>query len=152
MACGIALRLIVDSVEKKAYILGETNTSQIVEFNQPAVVRCLAGGYPKPHVTWWRGTDMLPLKSTRFTLDRDFSIEFNRIELSDLGTYICQAYSGQGRPVSKYVTLKAFGPVYPNTAEQEQYMKYVIDAPQLLPTTPTYLPTPYRDLSPIGKK
>lgn len=148
----LCFRLIVDPVKIPAYILGETNSSQIVEFNQPAVIRCLAGGHPKPDVTWWRGYDMLPLISTRFTLDQEYSIHFNQIELSDLGTYICQAYSGQGRPVSKYVTLNAFGPVYPNTTEQEQYLKYIIDAPPLHPTSPPYLPTPHRDLSPIGKK
>lgn len=135
----------------KTYILGDANTTKIVEFNQPATVRCMAGGYPKPIVSWWRGTDMLPLKSTRFEVNRDYSLVFNSIELSDLGLYICQAYSGQGKPVSVHITLKAIGPVHANTTEDEQYLKYVIDAQPLQPVYPPYRPPPPTETYPIGK-
>lgn len=101
--------------------------------------------------SWWRGTDILPLKSTRFEVNRDYSLVFNAIELSDLGPYICQAYSGLGKPVSMYVTLKAIGPVYANTPEDEPYIKYIIDAPPLQPTETFYRSTPPVDLTPVGK-
>lgn len=144
-------RLITDPVPSKAYILGETNSSKVVEFNRPAMIRCMAGGYPKPSVTWWRGTEMLPLNSTRFEVNRDYSLVFNSIALTDLGPYICQAYSGQGRPVSMYVTLMAIGSVQAETPEDEQYLQYVIPAPQLQPQHHDYRPTPPVDIEPSGK-
>lgn len=115
-----------------------------MDFNQPAEIRCLAGGYPKPSVTWWRNTDILPLKSTRFEVNRDYSLVFNNVELRDLGNYICQAYSGQGRPVSMYVTLMAIdnGAVRAEHPEDEPYLQYVVAAPQLPPTHNNYPPTP----------
>lgn len=135
----------------KAYILGDTNSSKIVELNEPATIRCLAGGYPKPSVTWWRGTDILPLKSTRFEVNRDYSLVFKGIKLSDLGPYICQAYSGQGRPVSMYITLRAIGPVRAETPEDEQYLQFVIDAQPFQPTPHYYRPTPPVEQEPLGK-
>lgn len=132
--------------------MGNTNSSKVVEINQPATIRCLAGGYPKPSITWWRGTDMLPLKSTRFEVNRDNSIEFNSVALSDLGPYICQAYSGQGRPVSMYVTLLAIGSVRAEVPEDEQYLQYMIPASPLQPTQSYYRPTPPVETEPIGKQ
>lgn len=137
-------RYKTDPVASKAYILGDTNSSKVVDFNQPAEIRCLAGGFPKPSVTWWRNTDILPLKSTRFEVNRDYSLVFNSIELRDLGNYICQAYSGQGRPVSMYVTLMAIdnGAVRAEHPEDEPYLQYVVPAPRLPPTHNNYPPTP----------
>lgn len=114
----------------------------------------MAGGFPKPTVTWWRGTDILPLKSTRFEVNRDYSLVFNDIALSDLGPYICQAYSGQGRPVSMYVTLMSIGSVRAETPEDEQYLQYVVPAPPLQPSDPHYYrPTqpPQVEVEPSGK-
>lgn len=96
---------------------------------------------------------MLPLKSTRFEVNREFSLVFESIGLSDLGPYVCQAYSGVGKPVSMYVTLNAIGPAYPTSEEDEQYLRYVLDAPQIpqqnIPIS--YIPTPAVDLTPLGK-
>lgn len=139
----------------KAYILGDTNSSKIVELNQPAQIRCLAGGFPKPSITWWRGTNMLPLKSTRFEVNRDNSIDFNSVALSDLGPYICQAYSGQGKPVSMYVTLLAIGPANAETPEDEPYLQYIVPSPPLEQTPHYYRPTPPppppQESEPVGK-
>lgn len=120
---------LVDPVDTKAYILGDANTTQLVNLGQPATVRCLAGGHPKPFVSWWKGTDLLPFKTTRFEVTKDFSLVFYNVELSDLGPYICQAWSGAGKPVSKYVTLNAVGPVHPTNDNDRQYLKYIVDAP-----------------------
>lgn len=145
-------RFITDPSPSKAYILGETNSSKIVEFNRPAALRCLAGGYPKPSVTWWKDTNILPLKTTHFEVNRDYSLVFNSIRLSDLGPYICQAYSGQGRPVSMYVTLMAIGSVQAETPEDEKYLQYVIPAPPLQQTPNYYRPTPPPvEVEPSGK-
>lgn len=82
----------------------------------------------------WKDAQLLPLKSTRFEVNREYSLVFNNIELSDLGQYICQAYSGQGRPVSMYVTLMAFGPVQSQLPDDEPYLQYVVPARPLPPT------------------
>ncbi|XP_031639784.1 papilin-like [Contarinia nasturtii] len=145
---------IADPVQSNAYILGETNSSTIVELNRPATIRCLPGGYPKPHITWWKGRNMMPLKTSRFEVRSDHSIDFISIALSDLGPYICQAYSGEGRPVSKYVTLLAPGPVHADSPEDEQYLQYVVNATSLQPT-PNYPPRqtpPVETQEPIGKQ
>lgn len=127
----------------KAYIVGESNSTKIVRFNQSAIIRCLAGGYPKPYVSWWKGNDLLPLKSDRHEVNRDFSLLFNQVQLNDLGPYICHAYSGKGKPVSIYVTLKAYGPAYATHPNDEPYLKYVI-TPDELPSQPSTPRYPYR--------
>lgn len=99
----------------------------------------MAGGYPRPIVSWWRGTEILPLRSTRFEVNRDYSLVFNQIQLTDLGQYICQAYSGEGKPVSVSIVLKSIGPVHANDENEEQYLKYIIAAPPTLP--PLFYPT-----------
>lgn len=138
----------VEPVPGKAYILGETNSTKILTLAQPATVRCLAGGFPKPYVSWWRGKELLPLKAARFEVTRDYSLVFSHLDLSDLGPYICQAYSGEGKPVSMYVTLKAVGPVHVSNKEDEQYLKYLVAAPAV-PTTPKPNPNyPYRPVRP----
>lgn len=131
--------------------MGAPNTTKIVDLNQPAELRCLAGGYPKPMVSWWRGTELLALASPRFEINRDYSLLFQNIELSDLGTYTCQAYSRFGKPVSMHITLKAYGPVHANNSDDEQYLKYIIDAPSLQPEPyPPQRPSP--DIqAPTGK-
>lgn len=115
--------------------MGDANATAIVTLAQPATIRCLAGGYPRPHVTWWRGTEMLPLKSTHYEVNRDNSLVISTVELSDLGPYTCQAYSGYGKALSIYVTLKAYGPVQIQNPDDEKYLKYIIQ-PLLVTSTP----------------
>lgn len=78
---------------------------------------------------------MMSLSSRRHEINRDYSLVFQRLELSDLGPYVCQAYSGEGKPVSMSVTLKAVGPVHVRNPEDEQYLKYLVSQPEV-PTTP----------------
>lgn len=130
--------LFIDPTPGRAYILGDANSTQIVRLNEPATIRCLAGGYPKPYVSWWRDTDLLPLQTDYFEVHRDYSLVFNRILLSHLGPYICQAYSGQEKPVSKIVTLKAVAPLEPISDEDRPYLKYTI------PNEPVSTPRPYQ--------
>lgn len=131
-----------DPVPGRAYIVGETNSTKIVRLNQPATIRCLAGGYPKPYVTWWKGSDLLSFNSQHHEVNRDFSLILKKVELTDLGPYICHAYTGKGKPVSIYVTLKAYGPAYSTNPVDEPYMKYIV-TPDELPMTPTTPRYPY---------
>lgn len=121
-------------MEGSAYIVGDQNATVIAHLSQPAALRCPAGGYPKPFVTWWRGDKILPLKDDRFEITRDYSLVFSRVDLYDLGTYACQAYNAIGRPVTIAVTLKARGKVQPRTEEDYKYLQYLVTDPQ--PTNP----------------
>lgn len=112
-------------MDGSAYILGDSNTTVVSAIAQPATLRCLAGGYPKPFVTWWRGDKILPLKDEKVEITRDYSLLLNRIEISDLGPYVCQAYNSIGRPVSIQVTLKARGQVHAKTEDDKKYLQYV---------------------------
>lgn len=114
---------IVDRLSDSAYILGEPNSTQIVTLNQPALVRCLAGG-PNIHVSWWKGDTMIPYTGHRLEVHKDYSLSIRNIEISDLGTYLCQAYTGIGKPHSISVTLKAIGTV--QRPEDNRYSKYLI--------------------------
>ena len=116
---------------------------------QPATLRCLAGGQPKPTVYWWRGTNMLPYKSDRFEMTREFSLVFEKVELHDLGPYVCQAYNSIGKPVSIQITLKARGSVQIRSEEDRKFMQYIeSDLPKAPSTTPRQnISYPYRPTS-----
>lgn len=122
-------------MDGSAYILGDSNSTVVSIIGQPATLRCLAGGYPKPFVTWWRGDKILPLKDDKVEITRDYSLKLNRIDISDLGPYVCQAYNSIGRPVSIQVTLKARGPVHARTEDDRKYLQYVETEPFAPSTT-----------------
>lgn len=123
-------------MDGSAYILGDSNSTEVATISHPATLRCLAGGHPKPFVTWWRGDKILPLKDDRVEITRDYSLMLNRVELNDLGPYVCQAYNSIGRPVSIQVTLKARGPVHARSEDDRKYLQYVDSEPYTPPTTP----------------
>jgi Immunoglobulin domain len=125
----------IEPKQESAYIIGERNSTVIATLNQPAALRCMAGGYPKPTITWFHGSSLLSLKSDRSEVTRDFSLIFKRVSLSDLGEYTCHAYSGIGKPTSITITMKTVGPVSSQNPDDQQYLKYVIAAPQA-PTRP----------------
>lgn len=142
------IHVYVDPVEGESYIVGDNNATKIVTLGHRVIVRCLAGGHPKPYVSWWRGTDMVSLRSERHEVTPDNSLQFFQIGLTDLGPYTCQAYSGIGRPVSMYITLKAVGPVHISNPHDEQYLRYLVSAPEV-PTTPRPdIRYPYRPVRP----
>jgi len=121
----------------------------IVTLKQPAVLRCLAGGNPNPVVAWWRGNDMVPLKGPHFEVRRDFSLVFKHVDLSDLGKYTCQAWSGEGKAVSIEITLKAIGPVHVSNEEDRKYLEFLVSAAE--PTTTPRPSYPYRPSRPTPR-
>jgi papilin len=122
-------------VDGSAYILGDSNSTVVSVIGQPATLRCLAGGFPKPFVTWWRGDKILPLKDDRVEITRDYSLILARVEIYDLGPYVCQAYNSIGRPVSIQVTLKVHGPLHARNEDERKYLQYVESEPPTQPTT-----------------
>lgn len=138
-------------MEGGAYIVGEPNATVTGVIGQPAVIRCAAGGYPKPFVTWWRGDKILPFKDDRFEINRDYSLMFSNLELTDLGPYVCQAYNSIGRPVSITATMKARGSVRARTEEEQRFLQYVVSEPA--PTErPIYRPSPPTPPTPTTRR
>lgn len=138
----------LDPVTTSTYILGARNVTQIATLNQPSTLRCLAGGYPKPSVSWWKGQVMLPFESEQYRFGIDYSMRITRVGLSDLGEYTCQAYSTSGKPTASIVVLKAYGPVHTTSPYDREYLKYIITSPEV-PTTPRPDPRyPYRPTRP----
>jgi papilin len=107
-------------VEGSAYIAGDVNSTVVASINQPATLRCAAGGHPKPFVTWWRGDQILLLKNENYEITRDYDMIISRVTISDLGPYFCQAYNSIGRPVTVQVTLKARGHLHATNDEESQ--------------------------------
>lgn len=99
-------------------------------------------------MSWWKGLERLPLRSSTYEIQRDYSLIINSVKLSDLGTYTCEAYSGHGRPTSIQITLKTTGPVHVSNKNDEKYLKYIIEPSRPTSTerpTPQY---PYRPTRP----
>lgn len=117
-----------------------------MEIGRPASIQCAAGGYPNLHVSWWRGKDLLPYSGPRYSVEKDYSLSFIRLELSDLGVYLCEAFSGYGKPSSKQVTLKAYGPVVPADENDRNYLQFVID-----PVPDPNVRRPRPPIQPLGK-
>ncbi|XP_004530678.1 papilin isoform X3 [Ceratitis capitata] len=118
---------VTEPKEIPAYVYGDKNATQIVVLNQPAQIRCPAGGHPAPHVSWWRQRKRLGLVSDRFELTRDYSLMFRSIKLTDLGPYTCEVWNGLGRPTSIKVVLKAVGPARASNNAEAPYLQYIID-------------------------
>uniref|UniRef100_A0A182FPU5 Uncharacterized protein n=1 Tax=Anopheles albimanus TaxID=7167 RepID=A0A182FPU5_ANOAL len=137
---------VLDPIPRDAYIAGNSNDSQVVQLEGPASLRCAAGGYPLPVVSWWRGTFMMPLNMMK----RDYSLNFASVRLQDLGPYMCQAYPAAGTAISRTVTLLAYGPVNPTSPVDDKYLKYVVsDTPPEVDFPPTTTPFDIRQPVPV---
>lgn len=102
----------------------------VVKLGRPALLRCHAYGWPRPSITWWRGTSMLPRRSRHFR-SRGTNLRVLAVRLRDLGVYTCQAYNGLGRAVSWSVPLRAYTPVAPlgvSTSRNGRRLRQFTDA------------------------
>ena len=81
---------------------------------------------------------MLPMTSSRFQQNADFSLRLKSVGLRDLGPYSCQAYNGFTSPASFTVVVKAVGPVSSaaTLGDEREYLRYVVDAPRPPPRRP----------------
>lgn len=75
------------------------------EIGEPAELPCNARGWPKPVVTWWRETTMLPLSSSRYEQLPDYALLIRSVVIEDRGDYSCHAHNGIGSGATYKVTL-----------------------------------------------
>nr|XP_027227919.1 papilin-like [Penaeus vannamei] len=120
-----------------------------------------AVGWPRPSVTWWRGSNMLPLSSPQFEHYRHGVLVIRRVTLPSLGPYTCQVYNGRGKAKSHTVVLHALGPVhsleapggysglpglsrpgnpYQYPGNLRPFLKYVVSPPEAPPETTSARP------------
>ncbi|XP_017784218.1 PREDICTED: papilin isoform X2 [Nicrophorus vespilloides] len=137
---------VEDGEESPARIYEMPEEQHIVSLGSRAELRCYALGFPFPSVTWWRNNSMLPLKNNFYEQRKDYSLQIHSVQLTDLGSYTCQAYTGFGKAASWTVTVQAYGPVYTTNPDEQIYMKYVVDAP----TRPETIERPQYPYRPRG--
>lgn len=65
--------LSVDSPRELGARIVKTDSDVTMSLGSPAKMYCLAYGFPKPTVTWWKGTTILDQSSDRHRLD-DFTL------------------------------------------------------------------------------
>ena len=145
----VAIVLTVEGPRDLGARIVETDPNVIMSLGAPATLYCLAYGWPRPTVTWWKGTQMLPISSERIRQEDDFTLRLSSVALSDLGPYTCQAYNGIGEAASFSIQMRVYGPVNPGPGEQP-YMRYVVGTPVAPATTTSPRPGGYRPDRPPG--
>lgn len=86
----VTILLTVNKPRELAAKIMETDRNVVMSLGAPATLYCLAYGWPKPTVTWWKGTKILPLNSDRLSQDEDYTLRLRTVSLTDLGPYTCQ--------------------------------------------------------------
>lgn len=125
-----------DPSRREAAIVPWNPETPVASLGGSTVLYCRAVGWPRPTITWWRGTDMLPLTSEKYEQFRDGSLSLRLITLNTLGPYTCQVYSGHGRATSQTVVLRALGPVFNTLDRDRDFLQYIVDPPKA-PSTPS---------------
>lgn len=125
-----------DPKPREAAVVPWNPKTPVASLGGNTVLYCRAVGWPRPSITWWRGTDMLPLSSQRFEQMRDGSLTLRLVTLSSLGPYTCQVYNGQGRATSQTIVLRALGPVRDSLPGDRNFLQYILEPPKA-PSTPS---------------
>ncbi|XP_041970064.1 papilin-like isoform X2 [Aricia agestis] len=96
-----------DPVDSPAGIAGVQDEVVVGDTGRPVTIRCLAYGYPKPSIFWYRGHNgpMVPFSSALYEA-RENNLLIRRLNEDTLGEYICQAYNGIGKPAEWAVSVR----------------------------------------------
>lgn len=112
--------------------------------NTPTVLHCYVVGWPRPTVTWWRNDDFVPLTSQVYQQESDNTLRIKSVNFNNLGVYTCHAFNGVGKPAEWSMILQAVGPVSNLRPDQQEYAKFLVQAPQK-PERPSYPYRPHRN-------
>ncbi|CAL1301925.1 unnamed protein product, partial [Larinioides sclopetarius] len=78
-----------------AHIIPGPNVTE-GHIGEPAELPCIAMGWPRPTVTWWRDITMLPLSSRRYEQLSSYALIIRSVVYEDAGEYSCHAHNGIG--------------------------------------------------------
>ncbi|KFM64384.1 Papilin, partial [Stegodyphus mimosarum] len=96
--------LVPATQPEPAYILPGKNITE-TRIGESAELPCNAVGWPKPTVTWWRETTMLPFSSWQYEQLANYSLLIRSVIYEDRGEYSCHAHNGIGSGAIYKVTL-----------------------------------------------
>jgi peroxidase len=123
----------------------------IGQLDQLVQLPCNTSGLPKPAVTWWKNTRMLPLLNSsnanwQFELGPNNELRIRQMTVEDLGVYTCQAHNSYG-PIQvwdvslllefdTHVKVKPTGKVTDELALHSSSAALVPPPPPLFPAFP----------------
>ncbi|XP_055949212.1 papilin-like isoform X1 [Argiope bruennichi] len=96
--------LVPATQPEPAHIIPGPNVTE-GQIGEPAELPCNAVGWPRPTVTWWRDTTMLPLSSRRYEQLSSYALLIRSVAYEDAGEYSCHAHNGIGSGALFKVTL-----------------------------------------------
>ncbi|GAB6024702.1 hypothetical protein CHUAL_009835 [Chamberlinius hualienensis] len=134
--------IIQDPVPAPAQIIGGVKVVQ-APLHEPCMLHCNAQGWPRPSVTWWRESLMLPRSSERYHQYNNYTLLIRQIAMADIGPYECRAYNGIGDVAIWEVTVYLDGPPILDTSDAK--LKYFGPETHGQHTIPS--PTPTLQLS-----
>ncbi|KAH9384024.1 hypothetical protein HPB48_026007 [Haemaphysalis longicornis] len=82
-----------------------SDTLVSVRVSETARLACVAVGFPRPIVQWYRKSKQLPQRSARYATLGDFTLAIRNVTLEDEGIYMCRAYNYHGDPAVLKVSL-----------------------------------------------
>ncbi|KAM5147900.1 hemicentin-1 [Mantella aurantiaca] len=134
------------AVDKKMYNLkvfitptidGTDITEELTTIKgNPTTMRCMANGYPEPHITWLKdgkNIELFPSKSAIF--------QILNTEIADIGRYTCTATNEAGT-VSKHFILNVLEPPHINGSENIDELSVTINNQAELVCYTTGFPPP----------
>ncbi|XP_077522114.1 uncharacterized protein LOC144133127 [Amblyomma americanum] len=72
---------------------------------ETARLPCLAMGYPRPSVSWYRHPMLLLRPRGRYSFQPDYTLVIRKVAFKDAGIYMCSAYNSHGPKAFWNVTL-----------------------------------------------
>ncbi|XP_040215726.1 hemicentin-1 isoform X1 [Rana temporaria] len=125
----------------KVYIAPTMDGSDITEElttikGNPTTMRCIADGYPEPHISWLRNgkyIDLVPNKGTTFHI--------LNTEITDIGRYTCTATNEAGS-ISKHFILNVLEPPHINGSRYIDELSVTINNQVELVCYTTGFPSP----------
>ncbi|XP_077521556.1 proteoglycan-like sulfated glycoprotein papilin isoform X3 [Amblyomma americanum] len=82
-----------------------SDTVVTVSVFETARLECLAVGYPRPIVQWYRHGKQLPQRSARYSTLENFTLAIRNVTIEDADIYMCRAYNYHGNPAVWKVSL-----------------------------------------------
>nr|DBA18217.1 TPA: hypothetical protein GDO54_016492 [Pyxicephalus adspersus] len=133
-------------VDRKNYTLkvyiaptidGANITEELITIKgNPTTIKCIADGYPKPHISWLKDGKDIGYVPTEDTILRILDTELN-----DVGRYTCTATNEAGS-VSKHVLLNVLEPPHINGSENVDELSVTINTQLELDCYTTGFPPP----------